>query len=364
MTMYMTQHLGVGIAKAAFVMSLFGAGSIAGALIGGKVTDKTGCYPVQLFTLLAGGVMFILLGQMINYSAICITSFILSMVNEAFRPANAVAIAQYSSAGNRTRSYSLNRLSINLGWAFGAGLGGLIAGYNYQLLFWVDGITNIAAAALLFTVLSPSRQPVKKTSPALEPAGGKSAYRDRAYLFFILLQVIFALCFFQMFTIQPVYYKEKLHLSEGFIGANMALNGILIAVIEMVMIFKLEGKRPPLFFIGTGTLLVGISFLLMNILQLPAALLAVTVMTCVTFGEMLSMPFMNSYWIARTNNNNRGQYAALYTAGWSVAQIIGPVIGGQTVEHFGYRTLWWGTATACLLLTFVYWRMLKPRFCS
>ena len=48
MTMYLTQALGVGIAKAGIVMSLFGAGAIVGALIGGRLTDKLGFYYVQL----------------------------------------------------------------------------------------------------------------------------------------------------------------------------------------------------------------------------------------------------------------------------------------------------------------------------
>src|SRR6187402_383245 len=125
MTMYMTQEMGVGIGKAGFVMSLFGAGAIIGALLGGKITDKIGFYQVQLFTLLFGGIMFIVLGQMKSYVAICFATFFLSMINEAFRPANAVAIAHYSNDVNRTRSYSLNRLAINLGWAFGSAIGGI-----------------------------------------------------------------------------------------------------------------------------------------------------------------------------------------------------------------------------------------------
>ena len=64
MTMYMTQYIGVGIGKAAFVMSVFGMGAIIGALIGGKITDKVGYYYVQLFTLLGGGILFIVLGFM------------------------------------------------------------------------------------------------------------------------------------------------------------------------------------------------------------------------------------------------------------------------------------------------------------
>src|SRR5688500_7566590 len=84
MTMYMTQHLGVSISKAGFVMSLFGLGAIAGALTGGKLTDKLGFYRIQIATLLGGGVMFIILGQMRSYNAICICTFLLAFINEAF----------------------------------------------------------------------------------------------------------------------------------------------------------------------------------------------------------------------------------------------------------------------------------------
>ena len=79
-----------------------------------------------------------------SYHLICLFTFLLSFVNEAFRPANSTAIAFYCKEENRTRSYALNRLAINIGWAVGSGIGGLLAKHSYELLFWVDGFTNIA----------------------------------------------------------------------------------------------------------------------------------------------------------------------------------------------------------------------------
>jgi predicted MFS family arabinose efflux permease len=357
MTIYLTQELGVGIGKAGFVMSLFGAGAIIGALIGGRVTDKTGFYFVQLFTLLGGGIMFIVLGQMKSYSAICVTTFFLSMVNEAFRPANAVAIAHYSKEVNRIRSYSLNRLAINLGWAFGSAIGGLIASYRYELLFWVDGLTNIGAAILLYFLLSPAKNIA--TAPKKTPAIVKvnSAYKDPGYLFFIGIQILFAICFFQLFTTLPVFYKTELHLSESFIGINMAVNGLLIAVFEMIIVFKLEGRRPAIHYMAVGVFLVGISFLMLNLPIANAMLLALGAIIIVTIGEIVAMPFMNAFWISRTNADNRGQYAALYTVAWSVAQAIGPFFGAQLAEHYGYYFLWWVMGAICILLTGAYWSL-------
>ena len=116
----------------------------------------------------------------------------------------------------------------------------------------------------------------------------------------------------------------------------MAINGVIIALVEMVLIFKLEGKRNILQYITLGVFMVGISFLMLN---LPGASVAVAIsmIVMVTFGEILSMPFMNSYWITRTQLSNRGQYAALYTMAWSAAQTLGPMGGAQIAEHAGFH---------------------------
>jgi predicted MFS family arabinose efflux permease len=359
MTMYMTQHLGVGIGKAGFVMSLFGAGAVIGALMGGRLTDKIGYYYVQLFTLLGGGAMFIVLGQMRSYVAICIATFFLSMVNEAFRPANAVAIAYFSKIENRTRSYSLNRLAVNLGWAFGSAIGGIIATYNYELLFWVDGITNIVAATLLYLVLAPAKTKGAETKKDTNAVTVNSAYHDKTYLLFIFITIVFAICFFQLFTTLPVYYKTELHLSEFFIGMNMAFNGLLIAFFEMIIVFKLEGRRSPVHYMAAGVFLMGFSYLILNTSFAAAALIAVVSMFFATIGEIVSLPFMNTYWIARTTNENRGQYAALYTMAWCSAQAIGPFAGAQVAEHFGYAVLWWSAGVISITTVGAYWLLQK-----
>ena len=359
MTMYLTQHYGVSIGKAGFVMSLFGLGAVAGALAGGKLVDRIGYYYVQLFSLILGGAMFIILGQMHTYIGICICTFILAILNESFRPANTVAIAHYSKEENRTRSYSLNRLAINLGWAVGGAMGGIIASFNYNLLFWVDGITNLLAACLLYITLSPKRNSATEVKTGGKTVIKNSAYKDRTYLSFIFLVFLFAVCFFQLFTTIPVFFKVKFHLSVLFIGMIMALNGLIIAVFEMITIFSLEGKRPSLHFISSGVLLVSVAFLLLNLPEVSYGILAVMSMLILTIGEILAMPFMNAYWIGRTVQNNRGQYAALYSVAWASAQTIGPYAGSLVAEHSGYKMLWFIISSICFLLAFFY-RRLQP----
>jgi predicted MFS family arabinose efflux permease len=358
MTMYLTQQDGFTIDKAGLVMSIFGLGAVSGALIGGKLVDTIGYYYVQLFALIGGGIMFIVLGQMESYFSICIVTFILALLNEAFRPANTVAIAYYSKEQNRTRSYSLNRLSVNMGWAVGGALGGILASFNYSLLFWVDGFSNLLAAVLLYVTLSPKRNLSTEVKAKEKQPVKVSVYKDRSYLAFIVLVFIFALCFFQLFTTIPVFFKENFKLSVLFIGMIMALNGLIISFFEMIMVFSLEGRRPSLNYISFGIVLVGLAFLLLNLPFDNFGMIALIFMVFLTFGEIFSMPFMNSWWIGRSQNNNRGQYAALFTVAWASAQAIGPFSGALIVEHFSYQTLWISIVIICGLLA-VFFRRLK-----
>ena len=339
MSIYCIQQLHFTIIQAGSIMAFFGVGSITGAFFGGKLTDKVGFYDLQVGALLSGGLLFLVLGYQHTFLSLSIGTLVLSFCNESFRPANSTAIAHYSNDENKTRSYSLNRLAVNLGWAVGGALGGFLASFNYHLLFWVDGSTNILAALLLLTLM-PRSKVVKTIQRPGVSLVKTSAYNDKVYLLFIILATLFGVCFFQFFIMQPVFYKIQWHFSERFIGFLMALNGILIALVEMVLVHNLEGKRNGLVYISAGILMGGIGFALLNIVP-ATAVAAILVVVLITFSEMLSMPFMNSFWISRTTVYNRGEYAALYTMSWSAAQVIAPFVGSQVIFYGGFNLLWW-----------------------
>jgi predicted MFS family arabinose efflux permease len=167
-----------------------------------------------------------------------------------------------------------------------------------------------------------------------------SPYRDKVYMVFILLSTLFGMCFFQFFIMEPVFYKLQWHFSERFIGSLMALNGILIGIVEMVLINYLEGKRHVLIYIVGGVLLGAAGFVLL--VYLPASVAgALIIVLLMTFGEMLAMPFMNTFWISRASEYNRGEYAALYSMSWSAAQVCAPVVGGVIISYGGFSLLWW-----------------------
>jgi predicted MFS family arabinose efflux permease len=358
MTLYIN-HIGYSTKLAGLVVAVYGIGSLAGAFLGGKISDRFGFYYTQFFSLFCGGILFITLGQMKTYVSICVCTFFLSMVNESFRPANATAIAHYSTPQNRTQAFSIVRLAINLGWGIGGALGGFLASVNYHLLFWVDGFTNISAALLLLWLLPKvtlsQQQNLSKSIG--QKVKAKPAHADKTFLYFIGLQVLFAICFFQLFTTIPLYFKDGLHINEFWIGILMAMNGLIIALFEMVIVFKLEGRRPYLRLMAYGTLIMAAAFFILNLPFMHGFIVAALTMMLITIAEMVAMPFMNSYYISRSTEGNRGQYAAFYTMAWSAAQVIGSTGGTQIAYAAGFDNLWWIIGVICLLTAFGYHKL-------
>jgi predicted MFS family arabinose efflux permease len=153
----------------------------------------------------------------------------------------------------------------------------------------------------------------------------------------LFLLLLITACFFQLFSIIPVYYKEMVGLSEAVIGIVLALNGLIIAAVEMVLVYKLEKQRRDFAYIILGGFLIGLSFLMLAIAPVVTVVLAS--MLAVTFGEMFLFPFVNNFWINRSNAGNRGQYAALYTMTFAAAQVAAPNLAAQVVQRSGYNSL-------------------------
>jgi len=336
LTVYLTS-IGYTLNQAGLMMGIFGCGAFIGGYIGGRLTDRFGFFYVQAGSLFCNGVLFIVLGYARQLWTIGLCIFVLSSLGEAFRPANAAAIVAYSDENNRTRCYSLNRLAMNLGWAIGPAVGGVLASINYGLLFWADGITCIVAALSLYVFLSVyATKPASKQTTGTAPTISK-AHADSYYLKSLFFVLLISLCFFQLFSIIPVYYKNTVHLSEATIGWVLAVNGLIIAIVEMVLVYHIQNKRSDFQYIIFGSFLVGLSFLFLTLA--PVFSIIFLAMLTVTFGEMFLFPFTNNLWINRSTDTNRGQYAAFYSMTFAVAQVLAPTGAAQVVQHAGFNVL-------------------------
>jgi len=348
MTIYLNQELNFSLGTCAFIMSCFGLGSVCGSFIGGILTDRLGFFKVMYSSLLMSSVCFVLMMFMSTLLQLTIGIFILALIYELFRPANLTAIEAYSKKENLTRSLGLVRLAVNLGYAVGPFMGGIVAAtLGFEFLFVFNGLAIFIGGVTFYNLFKNKKH--RTTTIELSESERKSLqmpwsdFRYLAYLFFFTLTII---VFMQFLYTVPLFFKTEYKFDEMTIGAFMGLNGALIAIFEMPMLYVIEKKWEPVICVVIGSLFMGFGFFVFTFIP-DAYLAAVIFCLFTTFGEMLSFPFSNNYAMSFSNDHNRGKYMGLYTMTFSMAHVVGPYLGLSLAQDVGYNLLWIGSMGLC-----------------
>ena len=359
LSLYLTKSLDFTLSDVGWIMTFFGLGSVVGSWLGGKLTDKLGYYKVMFISLLGTGLAFVGMQYVTTFVGFCAGIFGLMLVADAFRPAMFVALSSYSKPENKTRSVTLIRLAINLGFSAGPAIGGLIiTSMGYASLFWVDGVTCFLAGILLLQVLHPKKAKVLDEVKVENPV---SAYSDKAFWIFLIAMMLFGVTFLQYFSTMPLYYKDAHHLSEMEIGLLLGLNGLVIFLLEMPLVKWLEdGKYTKTGLILFGAVLTALSFIILNLTSWAGIL--VVGMLLMTIGEMIAFPFSNAFAMDRAKKGNHGEYMALYSIAFSFAHIFSHNSGMQLVSSLGFDKTWiivTGIAVLSAFFMFILVRVLK-----
>ncbi|MEP7170474.1 MAG: MFS transporter [Bacteroidota bacterium] len=351
-SLYMTRELHFSIGQAGIVMSFYGIGSVLGSYAGGWLTDRKNYYDIMFFSLIASGLILLMLLFVTSIPFIAIIIFLNGFAADMFRPANSAAIAAYSTPENRTRSVSLVRLAINLGFTVGPAAGGLIAfHFGYKWLFAIDAITSFAAAYMLYVYLPKNISHKEHHTNKVLNDRNTSAYRDYKFLFFILLVAMYGTCFFQLFASIPQYFNKVCHYNEDAIGLLLALNGLFVVIIEMPLVATLEKRKNIFPFIISGVLCLPVAF---TILAFGKGILifAVLYTLIITLSEIFAMPFMMNYTLSRPLKERQGQYSALYSISFGLANIAAPSLGLGIADRFGFDNLFIFLIALSLLVAF------------
>ncbi|MGB3863864.1 MAG: MFS transporter, partial [Candidatus Aminicenantaceae bacterium] len=197
LSLYLTRQLGFTVTQAGRALSVFGLGSLSGTYLGGWLSDRIGSTNVQKLSLFLCGVFYISLGQLQSLWGIYIMIFILSMASGLMYPANATSMARLCPPEITTKGFALNRLANNIGATIGPAVGGMLALRNYVLLFWVDGLTCLAAFFVFILVWKKPEEHLRVVSGEQTPSG-RSPWRDVPFLLLLPIIVIWGAIFFQL----------------------------------------------------------------------------------------------------------------------------------------------------------------------
>jgi len=336
LNIYLTKRLGFSLLQAGRILSAFGLGSVAGGYLGGALVDRVGIRRVMLGSLVGSGLLLIGTGYLSGYGPLLASLFFYGVVSAAIFPAGDTAMSRFCFGEMRSRGFALRRLASNLGITFGPVIGGYLILLDYRWLFWVDGLTTLASAAVLGLFLRDLPEAATPARADRSPKPVRTPWRDRPFLLFMGCFFLLMTVFSQLFSTFNLYLNLNYGLRENRIGPLWAVNTVLIVAVEMVLIHALR-RRSPMKIVSLGACFIALGFAILP-LGRSFGFAALTVVVW-TMGEILTMPLAATVVAGRAGAAS-GRYMGVLSLVFSLAMLVAPFVGNWLYGAIGGDALW------------------------
>jgi MFS family permease len=343
-------HLGEG--EAARLLFAYGAGSLVSVLVGGVLTDRLGRRRTLLLSLFGSGLLAVVMGVAPSARLFVPLLLVFGFIGDLYRPAASAVIGDLLPSADRASGFAGLRMAVNLGWAAGTALGGVLADWDWRLLFLGDGLTTLAYGVIVYLHIPDTRPaalgeegrptepsasapgPRRRPSP-LAPAG--SPLGDGVFLQVVGVAFLFTFVFSSNLSVFPLTVTQGAGYPARVYGALVAVNGLLIAAFEITIVARLKRFR-RLRVAALGHVLCAGGFGMLGlVMHWGWFLVAVLVFTA---GEILAAPQAMSFVADWAPPAARGRYLSLYQATWSVAFAVNPAVALPLHAALGERAFW------------------------
>lgn len=331
--LYLHRDRGLGTGWVGFwlcVMMLCGA---VGTALAGDQSDARGPKAVMSFALFGRA---LLIGGMAAavwcrapISMIIALHIAGGFVGYFFDPAIRSWIASSVEPAQRVALYGRQRVAVNLGWAVGPALGGLLAAKSYALTFGVTSIVCLACGTLALRGLpdEPAR-----TSEGASLSGALSAARDPRFLEYCAWCVVLAAVMAQLVAPLSLHAVDYVSLSERQVGALFALNGVIV-ILGVLPASDVAAKLTSA--LGVGCLLYAAGYVAVGFSRGFWALAASVAV--VTLGEIVVSPRLPALAANLAPKGRVGRYMGFQGLCFQTGSALGPLLGGAGLEHLSPR---------------------------
>jgi MFS family permease len=278
--------------------------------------------------------------------------------------------------GNRyVRVFSFNNAIASIGIGIGAAIGGLFLGGTspqaYEIMFLIDAVTFGIFAIVLSVTGEVSRskgfQGTGEPGPADEErastgTGWLAVLSDRRLVLITALNALLVTVMFSQLTVAfPAWSVGPAHSSAGVVGAAFAVNAVLVAGLQSVLIGRIELMTRT-----TAAAAAALLFACCWLVALAApyghgglltAVALVAALVLAALGEILLAPSLSALVNGLATDTLRGRYNALFNLAWQVGPIVGPAIAGLLIGNGMSRLLLVGLSAACVLAAGYAWAL-------
>lgn len=334
---YIHDHLGKSLSVAGIVLMLNAGATVIGNLFGGLLFDKAGGYKSILLgigiafaaltglTIWHGWLPYVIFLTVAGFGAGIIFPSMFAMAGSVWK------------AGGR-RAFNAIYVAQNLGVAIGASLGGFVASYSFQLIFFANALMYFV---FLMIALFGYRGITTATNRQTTILHEKKPIKDYSKLYALLILCTgYLLCWVGYVQWQATIstYTQELNISLKQYSFLWTINGALIVLGQPFLNRALRAFEKNIKAqMVIGMLIFIVSFLVAA--QAEAFSGFLTAMVILTIGEMLVWPAVPTIADRLAPKGKEGFYQGIVNSTATGGRMVGPVLGGMLVDVYGMSML-------------------------
>ena len=344
LTMILSTKMGYSSIKIAVISAAVMVLFMPVNIIGGKLADRFNKKKIIIiFDLIS--VAFFMACAWLEPGNLMVLFFILAgLFANLEGPSFEALIIESTLPKEREKVFSLTYLGHNLGFMFGAAIGGLLIADYLNIAFIIDGLTTLTSTFLIVAFVK-----VIKVSDIKEE--DKNEYEDhaddQAKAFDILKQrksvfiqmITFSLGAFiysQWSFVLPLYMSHIFGEADGpkiygFLGSFNAF--VVIALTSVLTLLLNRLMELPKILIGMA--LYSFSYLLLK--GEPGPAMFFVMMFMFTLGEIINSLGSSPFVSRRMPASHRGRISSIIGIGYMVGNMAGQLIAGTMIEKAGYE---------------------------
>ncbi|GAB3929592.1 MFS transporter [Kribbella albertanoniae] len=320
LTLYLVQDRGMSAQQAGFAAAAYGVGLVGGNLGGGWIGDRFGLRTAAVASQLTWAITCAAMPLAPN-GWLAALGALAGLCGGATRPNLSALVAISLPAERRREGIALSRTASNAGFMIGPPLGGLVAAYDFSLVFVFDAVTSLVLAFVIWRWAPPAR----RVRQVVRLRGSV----DRSLLILLAMIVVLDTACRQIYVTMPLLLRDAGSPPVAY-GVLIAVNSVLIVCLEAPLAIRLRSHQ-ALRVIAAGSALVGVGLAVLGIW--PALMGAVVAIVVITAGEMLYKPTATAHVADLAPEGMVGRYSSLYAAASVSGMFLAPALGGVAYEH-------------------------------
>lgn len=332
-----------------WLLAVYSLASFLSAPFFGRLSDKYGRRKILLYGLFAFALSFFIFGVFIdNLFVLYISRILGGAASGALYTATTSMVADITTRETRTKYMGLVGMAIGMGFIFGPGIGGLLAGISLSLAYYMTTFVILVTLLVAILKIKETYQPttaVRKditlpTEYLLQPVG-------------ILLVCTFLIMLINsgMESTFQLLGIERISITPAEMGVLFFIGGIFNAIVQGGVIRRLkDGQELP--FMIAGQVFTLIAFIMLPFMN--GLFYAGVCIVLLMVGNALVRTLITSQITKEAQADEIGRITSTTYSMDSLGRIFGPLVFNALFLITPGMPFWFGAAVTVFATFFIF----------